>query len=183
MTLDAFLYNYLTYTLLPALHEKRIYIDDDTYRVYVTDCSKAGSFVHIERMTSPDEDHNWTICATPGWDGATTTIPVDVHDPIGAVELFGQAVDVAWTGKVKYDVEVYLHTLRNHIVTVILPALWPDLSEEPMTKTIVLFDDGETWGICAHTLDITDKEYERISEGGEKIRNVVPKWESRSNPV
>jgi len=246
--------NYLIFTLVPALHEKRIHIGDDTYRVHVTDCSRAGEFVHIDRMCEKDD---WSIVATPGWDGATTTIPIDVHHEAGEVVLADNATDVAWTGKLEYDVQVYLHTVRNHIIKVILPALWPDSTddmktqlraiegnlrsasidlwaltvddpetatieseeagmtpereairdlrlrldqlligledltnstmtdstEEPKTKTIVMFSDGETWGICAHALDITDEEYERISEGGEKVHSVVPDWAARSTVI
>ena len=172
--------NYLIHTLVPALHEKRIHIGNDTYRVHVTGRTKAGEFVHIDRMCEKDD---WSIVATPGWDGATTTIPIDVHHEAGEVVLTDSATDVAWTGKLEYDVQVYLHTVRNHIIKVILPALWPDSTEEPKTKTIVMFSDGETWGICAHALDITDEEYERISEGGEKVHSVVPDWAARSTAI
>lgn len=116
--------NYLIYTLIPALHEKRIHIGDDTYRVHVTDCSRAGEFVHINIMAPAEEDDDWSIVATPGWDGATSTIPIDVHHDAGEVVLADSATDVAWTGKLDYDVQIYLHTVRNHIVKVILPALW-----------------------------------------------------------
>ena len=118
--------NYLIFTLVPALHEKRIHIGDDTYRVHVTGRTQAGELVHIERMCSTDEDDHWTVVATPGWDGATTTIPIDVHHEAGEVVLADNATDVAWTGKLEYDVQVYLHTVRNHIIKVILPALWPE---------------------------------------------------------
>ena len=114
--------NYLIFTLVPALHEKRIHIGDDTYRVHVTDCSRAGEFVHIDRMCEKDD---WSIVATPGWDGATTTIPIDVHHDAGAVVLADNSVDIAWTGKLEHDVQLYLDTLHRHIIKVILPALWP----------------------------------------------------------
>jgi len=118
--------NYLIHTLVPALHEKRIHIGDDTYRVYVTGRTEAGEFVHIERMAPTEEDDDWHVVATPGWDGATTTIPIDVHHEAGAVVFADNAADVEWTGMLDYDVEVYLHNVRNHIVNVVLPALWPE---------------------------------------------------------
>jgi hypothetical protein len=68
--------------------------------------------------------------------------------------------------------------MRNVIIHVM-----KRLHPPPMTKTIVMLNDGETWGICAYQLDITDEEYERISEGGEKIRNVITDWEGRADPV
>ena len=172
MTNTTLLFNYLTYTLIPALHEKRIYIDGDAYRVSVTDCSKAGAFVHVDRMGHPDD---WSIVATPAWDGATTTIPVDVHHDAGEVTFTDNAVDVAWTGKLDYDVQIYLHTVRAHIVKVILPALWPDSTEAPKTRWIVCLDDGETWGSDAYVVRLTDREYDRLNEG-EKVRNVVPDY-------
>jgi len=123
--------NYLIHTLVPALHEKRIHIGDDTYRVHVTGRTEAGEFVHIDRMCEKDD---WSIVATPGWDGATTTIPIDVHHEAGEVVLADNATDVAWTGKLEYDVQVYLHTVRNHIIKVILPALWPDSTDDMKTQ-------------------------------------------------
>ena len=168
MTDTTLLYNYLTYTLIPALHEKRIYIDGDAYRVH-TDSSKAGEFVHIDRMCHPDE---WSIVATPGWDGATTTIPVDVHHDAGDVTFADNAVDIAWTGKLDYDVQIYLHAVRAHIVKVVLPALWP----APKTHSIVVLDDGETWSGEGYFVELTEKEYERIM-AGEKVREVIPKWD------
>jgi len=163
--------NYLIFTLVPALHEKRIHIGDDTYRVHVTDCSRAGEFVHIDRMCEKDD---WSIVATPGWDGATTTIPIDVHHEAGEVVLADNATDVAWTGKLEYDVQVYLHTVRNHIIKVILPALWPEPEPElELSHTIVCLDDGETWSGAGHHLDLTKEEYARITDG-EKVRDVVP---------
>lgn len=128
MTNTTLLSNYLTYTLIPALHEKRIYIDNDAYRVHVTDCTRAGEFVHVERMSHPADD--WTIIATPGWDGSTTTIPVDVHTKDGVVVLADNAMDIHWTGKLDYDVQIYLHAVRTHIIKYVLPALWPDSSED-----------------------------------------------------
>ena len=125
MTTDI-LSNYLIHTLVPALHERRIHIGNDTYRVYVTGRTEAGEFVHIKRMAPVEEDDDWNIVATPGWDGATTTIPVDVHHDAGAVVFADNATAVAWTGMLDYDVEVYLHTVRNHIVNIVMPALWPD---------------------------------------------------------
>ena len=116
-----FLSDYLTHTLIPALHEKCIHLNGDTYLVHNEDV-----FVHISRMVPAEEDDHWFIVATPGWDGATTTIPIDVHHDAGEVVLADNSVDVAWTGNVEHDVQVYLHTVRNHIVKVILPALWPE---------------------------------------------------------
>ena len=238
--------NYLIDTLVPALHEKRIHIGDDTYRVHVTGRTEAGEFVHIERMCSTDEDDHWTVVATPGWDGATTTIPVQVDHDAGEVILADNTANVAWTGKLGYDVQVYLHTVRNHIINVILPALWPepvdmktrlraiegnlrsastdlwtltvddpetatveseeagmtrereaihdlqlrldqvtagledlinstmtDSTEEPMTHSIVVLDDGETWAGGGCTVDLTQAEYDRIM-AGEKVHDVAP---------
>ena len=162
--------NYLIHTLVPALHEKRIHIGNDTYRVHVTGRTEAGEFVHIDRMCEKDD---WSIVATPGWDGATTTIPIDVHHEAGEVVLADSATDVAWTGKLEYDVQVYLHTVRNHIIKVILPALWPDSTDEPKTHTIVVLDDGETWAGGGCTVDLTQAEYDRIMEG-EKVHDVAP---------
>lgn len=167
--------NYLIDTLVPALHEKRIHIGDDTYRVHVTGRTEAGEFVHIERMCSTDEDDHWTVVATPGWDGATTTIPIQVEHDAGEVILTEtpNATGVSWTGKLEYDVQIYLHTVRNHIIKVILPALWPDSTEEPKTHTIVVLDDGETWAGGGCPVELTQAEYDRIMEG-EKVHDVAP---------
>ena len=118
---DNILSKYLTHTLVPALHERRIHIGDDTYLVRNEDV-----FVHISRIAPAAGDDHWFIVATPGWDGATTTIPIDVHHDAGAVVFADNAADVEWTGMLDYDVEVYLHTVRNHIVNVVLPALSPE---------------------------------------------------------
>ena len=167
--------NYLIDTLVPALHEKRIHIGDDTYRVHVTGRTEAGEFVHIERMCSTDEDDHWTVVATPGWDGATTTIPIQVDHDAGEVILTDNSTDVAWTGKLEYDVQVYLHTVRNHIIKVILPAIWPASTEESetMTHSIVVLDDGETWAGGGCTVDLTQAEYDRIM-AGEAPHDVAP---------
>ena len=130
-------------------------------------------------MGHPDE---WSIVATPGWDGATTTIPVDVQNLfLCEVAFADNAVDVAWTGKLDYDVQIYLHTVRNHIIKVILPALWPDSSEESdstdesKTHTIVVLDDGETWAGEGFFVELTEREYSRIMDG-EKVREVIPDY-------
>ena len=149
--------NYLIHTLVPALHEKRIHIGDDTYRVHVTDCSRAGEFVQINRMAIAEEDDDWHVVATPGWDGATTTIPIDVHHEAGEVVLADNATDVAWTGKLDYDVQVYLHTVRNHIVNVILPALWPE-SVDMKTKLRAIEGNLRSASTDLWTLTVDDPE-------------------------
>ena len=134
-----FIINYLDHTLHHALHEKRITIGSDTYRVYVEDGGKAGSFVHTRLMGHGKVD--WEIVATPGFDQEIETVPVDVRHESGIVGLAGSEVvvtdnafDIQWTGKVKYDVEIYLHALRNHMIEHILPALFP---KPPMCKDML----------------------------------------------
>lgn len=116
--MNAIVENYLTYSLVPALVEKRFHIGDDTYRVNCTGVSQAGQFVEITRM---GDGERRVIMATPGWEGATTTIPlaIEQEDESGSVDVIHSAdVPVSWTGILDYDIEVYLHTVRNHIVTV-----------------------------------------------------------------
>ena len=197
MTNTTLLFNYLTYTLIPALHEKRIYIDGDAYRVSVTDCSKAGAFVHVDRMGHPDD---WSIVATPAWDGATTTIPVDVHHDAGEVTFADNAVDIAWTGKLDYDVQIYLHTVRAHIVKVVLPALWPD-ADEPWCRSIdkkklraiegnlrtastdlwtLTVDDTETWSVQSQIAGMTP-EREIVQDLQERLDQITTDLESFIN--
>jgi|TARA_R110000744_G_scaffold57781_2_gene121046 hypothetical protein len=166
---------YLTKTLNPALHETRIKARDAVYRVEYQYEGKSGDYIYIRQMglSCP-----WWIVATPGFDGGPEgTVLWQVCDDDGVIDHTGD-VEIEWTGDVKYDVDIYLHAMRNVIIHVM-----KRLHPPPMTKTIVMLNDGETWGICAHSLDITDEEYERISEGGEKIRNVITDWESRADPV
>jgi hypothetical protein len=132
-------------------------------------------------MGRSDPGDDWEIVATPGFDGGPDNAIMwqvcDVDEGVG-VDDTGDVDGIEWTGDVKYDVEIYLQAMRNVVIEV-MKRLYPP----PMTKTIVMLNDGEAWGICAYQLDITDEEYERISEGGEKIRNVITDWESRANPV
>ena len=172
---------YLRETLVPALHEQRIKTTDRTFRVSVRECGRSGTFVYINLMGRSDPGDDWEIVATPGFDGGPDNAIMwqvcDVDEGVG-VDDTGDVDGIEWTGDVKYDVEIYLQAMRNVVIET-MKRLYPP----PVTKTIVMLNDGETWGICAYTLGITDEEYERISEGGEKIRNVITDWESRANPV
>jgi len=167
---------YLRETLVPALHEQRIKTTDNAFRVDVRNEGKSGTFVYINLMGHGYNE--WEIVATPGFDGGPDEAVLwQVTDDNGVIDDTGD-VEIEWTGDVKYDVEIYLQAMRNVVIEVM-----KRLHPPPMTKTIVMLGDGETWGICAYSLDITDEEYERISDGGEKIRNVIPDWEGRAEPV
>jgi|TARA_Y100000296_G_C5164734_1_gene253909 hypothetical protein len=125
-----FIINYLDHTLHHALHERRIHIGSDTYRVSVEDGGKSGSFIHIRLMGHGEVD--WQIVATPGFDQKTKIVPIDVWES-GTQRLEGwEGFDIQWTGKVKYDVEIYLHALRSHMIEYILPTLFP--KQTPMCK-------------------------------------------------
>lgn len=178
---------YLSHTLVPALHEQRIKTTDDAFRVSVRDEGKSGTFVYINLMGHGDTD--WEIVATPGFDGGDDErilwqVNHESGDIVDSIDQDGNFrdecghVDVQWTGDVKYDSNIYLQAIRNVVIEVM-----KRLHPPPMTKTIVMLNDGDSWGICAYKLDITDEEYERISEGNEKIRDVVPNWEGRAEPV
>lgn len=163
---------YLSHTLVPALHEKRIKTTDDVFRVDVRDEGKSGTFVYITLMGHGETD--WEVVATPGFDGGPDErILWQINHTGGAFEKCGH-VDVHWTGDVKYDTTIYLQAMRNVIIQV-MERLFP----APKTRSIVVLDDGETWAGEGFFVELTEKEYERIMDG-EKVCDVVPTYEDNA---
>ena len=165
---------YLSHTLVPALHEQRIKTTNDNFRVDVRNEGKSGTFVYIKLMGHGNTD--WEIVATPGFDGGPdNAILWQIFTEDGRIDDTGD-VEVQWTGDVQYDTTIYLQAMRNVVIDV-MNRLFP----APKTETILVLDDGETWAREGYIVELTDEEYQRITEGGEKVSSVVSNY--TDNPV
>jgi len=107
--------DYLTDTLVPALHQQSIKVEDNDLSVEVRDEGNSGTSVYITLLGHGDTD--WEIVATPGFDGATEHIPwVCIYMSGRDWDVFtnGQAM-VEWTGDLESDIATYLEGMTTAI--------------------------------------------------------------------
>ncbi len=104
--------DYLTDTLVPALHGQSIKVEDNDLSVEVRDEGNSGTYIYITLLGHGEPD--WEIVATPGFDGATAYTPWSCVQSRSDVFTNGQSM-VELTGDIESDIAIYLEGMTTAI--------------------------------------------------------------------